>query len=155
MRKTRTVVIPQPAEGKVNRDAGKTFLLTEMAAIPTEKWGIRAMMALGTSGIVVPQELADAGILGIALLGYQALMGAEFKAIEPLMDEMMHCVQYLPSESVRMPFSMFGDSTIEEVSTLLLLREQLLELHTGFTLAEIAQRLKEAVSAKNSSLSTT
>lgn len=148
MRKTRTVVIPPATEGKETRDAGKVFILTEMPAMQAEKWGLRALMALGSSGITVPQELADAGIIGVALLGYQVFMGAKFDEVEPLMDEMMQCVQYRAGENVLMPFSQFGISTIEEPSTMLVLREQLMELHTGFTLAEVAQRLKAAVSAR-------
>lgn len=154
-RKTRTVVIPPAPEGRENRDAGKRYLLTEMGALQAEKWGVRAILALGTSGIVVPQEFADAGIFGVALVGYQAFMGSSFAALEPLMDEMMACVDYLPSDTVRMPFSQFGLSAVEEVSTLLTLRQELMELHTGFTLAELALRLKELVSAKKASLSST
>lgn len=129
-----------------NRDNGKRFLVQEMPAYPLEKWGVRALMALGTSGISVPQDLADAGVLGIALLGYQVFMGARFEAVEPLMDEMLACVKYHPegSESV----TDIPRGLILEVSTIHLLRREWLELHTGFTLAELALKLKEAISAK-------
>lgn len=129
-----------------NRDNGKRFLIIEMPAYPLEKWGVRALMALATSGITVPQELADAGVLGIALLGYQAFMGAKFEAIEPLMDEMLACVKYHPEGSEAVTDIPRG--VIEEVSTVHLLRREWLELHTGFTLAELVLQLNQAISAK-------
>lgn len=154
MRRTRTVTIDKPADGeRENRDAGKSFLLTEVAAIAAEEWGLRAMMALGTSGIVVPQEIADAGLIGIALIGYQAFMGAKEEAVLPLWREMLPaCVQLKPpigenaaGATILMPWH---PSIVEEVSTLQLLRQQILELHTGFTLAELAQKLTQATSAR-------
>jgi hypothetical protein len=56
------------------------------------------MMALGTSGISVPPEMADAGLIGVALVGYQAFMGAREEAVLPLWREMLPaCVEYAPS----------------------------------------------------------
>lgn len=129
-----------------NRDNGSRFLIVEMPAYQLEKWGVRALMALGTSGITVPQELADAGILGIALLGYQVFMGAKFETVEPLMDEMLACVKFHPEGSETITDIPRG--LIKEVSTLHTLRREWLELHTGFTLAELVQQLTEAISAK-------
>lgn len=154
MRRKITITIDKPADGeKENRDAGKSFLLTEASAVQAEEWGLRALMALGTSGFVVPQEMADAGLIGLAIVGYQALMGARQEEVLPLWREMLPaCVQYKPplSEndsgvSVVMPWN---PSMVEEVSTLLLLRRQILELHTGFTLAELGLKLSQAASAR-------
>lgn len=128
-----------------NRDGGKTFVITEVSAVQAEEWGLRAMMALGTSGLVVPKELASAGLIGAAIIGYQAFMGAKWEAVSPLWQEMLpQCVQYEPSPGVRMPWNAI---LVEEVSTLLKLRQNILELHTGFTLAELAQRLAASSSA--------
>src|SRR4051812_3277700 len=103
MRKTAEVIIP--ADEK-NRDAGRRYIITEMPAMQVEKFGLRALMALGSSNLAVPQDLADAGIIGVALIGYQAFMNADFKIVEPLMDEMLtKCVQVSPSENVVMPFN--------------------------------------------------
>lgn len=129
-----------------NRDNGKRFLVQEMPAAQLEKWGVRALMALATSGIAVPQEMADAGVLGIALLGYQVFMGAKFEAVEPLMDEMMRCVKFQPEGSEHVTDIPRG--LIEEVSTCWTLREKWLEVCTGFTFAELALQLKDAISAK-------
>jgi hypothetical protein len=152
-RRTKIIII-KAEEGKEIRDAGKSFLITETSAVQAEEWGLRAIMALGTSGFVVPQEMADAGLIGLALLGYSAFMGASEAAVLPLWREMLPtCVQYkAPLESasgadILMPWS---PSLVEEVSTLLLLRKQIVELHTGFTLAELAQKLRQASSARQS-----
>lgn len=128
-----------------NRDGGKTFVITEVSAVQAEEWGLRALMALGTAGIVVPKELASAGLIGVVLVGYQAFMGAKWEAVSPLWKEMLpQCVQFEPSPGVRMPWN---EILVEEVSTLLKLRQSIMELHTGFTLAELAQRLTTATSA--------
>lgn len=132
-----------------NRDKGKRFLITEMPAYDLEWFYARALMALGTSGISVPQELVEMGAIGIALLSYQIFLGASPAAIQPLKDEMMkRCVSYAPSDEIS---AGWDPSVIEEVSTLKLLREEILELHTGFTLAALAQSLREMVAAKKAS----
>ena len=156
MRRTVVVFIEKPAPGeKENRDAGKSFLITEVSAVQAEEWGLRAIMAIGTSGFIVPQEMADAGLIGAAIVGYQAFMGASEAAVLPLWREMLPaCVQgKTPIEEnqfghqILMPWH---PGLVEEVSTLVLLRQKILELHTGFTLAELAQRLKTVTSAQTS-----
>lgn len=156
MRRTRLVVI-KAEDGKENRDASKAFLVTEASAVQAEEWGLRAIMALGTSGFIVPQEMADAGLIGLALVAYQAFMGAREEAVLPLWREMLPaCVQYkAPTEAasgadILMPWS---PGLVEEVSTLMLLRQQILEVHTGFTLAELFLRLQRATSAISSTSS--
>lgn len=128
------------------RDDGKIFTIKELPAYDLEWWYVRAVMALGTSGIAVPQDIADAGAVGLAILGYQVFLGAKPEAIAPLRDEMMRCVWYTPSpEAQPMPWS---PSLVFDVSTLRTLREKWMELHTGFTLAAVALKLSEAVAAK-------
>lgn len=149
MRRTLSITIQPAAAGdRANRDAGKTFVITEVSAVQAEEWALRAMMALGTSGIVVPQEMADAGLIGVALVSYQAFMGAQWEAVAPLWREMLPCISYESNPGVRMPFN---EGLVEEVSTLLELRRHIVELHTGFTLAELARRLKAASTALQSS----
>lgn len=144
MRRETLVVIEKPAEGE-NRDAGKTFVIREVDAIQAEEWGLRALMALGTSGIVVPKDIMHLGILAIPLIGYQAFMGAREEAVLPLWREMLPaCVTLKQSENIRQPFDR---SLVEEVSTLLSLRKAILELHTGFTIAELASRFASMSSA--------
>ena len=156
MRRTRNVKIEGDPEK--NRDAGKVFVITEVSAVQAEEWAVRAFMALGTSGIRIPDELMNAGLVGVALVGYQVFMGAAPEAILPLWREMLPaCVQLRGVDSaqgsvVTLPWS---PTIVEEVSTLMTLRKEILELHTGFTLAEAAQRLKEAASAIQSNSSPT
>lgn len=150
-RRKRFVKIEKPAEGE-NRDAGKTFVVTEVDAVQAEEWGVRALMALGTSGIQIPQEMLALGVLAIPLVGYQVFMGAKEEAVLPLWREMLPaCVQIQHSET---NFEPFNRTHVEEVSTLLELRKAILELHTGFTMAELASKFASMGSAflnKNSS----
>ncbi len=160
MRRSRTVTIDKPADGIENRDAGKTFIITEVPAVQAEEWGLRALMALGTSGFIVPQEMADAGLIGAAIVGYQAFMGARQEEILPLWREMLPaCVQYLPPAgenaagvTITIPWN---PQLVEEVSTLAILRQNILELHVGFTLAEFVQKLRLTTSAMNLNSPTT
>jgi hypothetical protein len=143
----------RPTDRQENRDAGKTFVVVEASAAKAEEWGLRAMMALGTSGITVPPEITQLGLIGVALIGYQAFMGSREEAIMPLWREMLPaCVFFQAENGVRIPFN---DTLIEEVTTLLQLRQMVMELQTGFTLAEIAQKLQDAGSALKLNSSTT
>ena len=129
------------------RDQGKTFFLAEMPARAAEKWAARAFLAVARSNVDVPPEIASQGVVGLAIVGLQKLMGASFHEIEPLMDEMMLCVSIAPNRSdpsVIRPATFDGD--IEEVATLLQLRKEVFELHSGFTLADGVSTLKGAVS---------
>lgn len=151
MRRTRELKIEgNPVE---NRDAGKTFIITEVSAVQAEEWGLRALMALGTSGIVVPEEVAAAGLIGAVMIGYQAFMGASPSEVLPLWREMLpSCVKQWVSSEVVHPWD---PSLVEEPSTLLKLRQTILELHTGFTLAELAQNFKLAILARQKTSPTT
>ncbi|OIQ97217.1 hypothetical protein GALL_207710 [mine drainage metagenome] len=128
-RKTATIVIE--AEG---RDRGKQFLLREMPASQAEKWAFRALLALARAGIDLPDDPAEAGLPEIARIGLAALGGMAFDDAEPLMDEMMACVQAVPDPSrpaIRRPLI---EDDIEEVSTRLVLRREVFQLHVGFSI---------------------
>jgi hypothetical protein len=138
-RKTELVTIPLDG-----RDHGKTFLITEMGAAQGERWATRALLALGRSGVEVPDELRGAGMAGIAIYGIRALLRVAYEDVQPLLDEMMRCVRFVPSTrnqnfSRELVVTESGESDdVEEVATLLYLRSKVFELHTGFSLAEIA-----------------
>lgn len=141
MRKFKTVKI----EGE-SRDQGKTFLLVEMPAMQAEKWATRAMLALGRSGIDVPDEAIQSGAAGLMAAGIAAFTKLPFSDAEPLLDEMMGCVHVvIPGASAdpvsgrpaSRPLSRgddFNDGDIEEVTTLLKLRAEVAELHLGFSI---------------------
>ena len=125
-RKVATIKIT--AEG---RDKGKQFEITEMSAASSEDWAMRAISVAGRSGIDIPAALLNGGMAGFAVLGMQAFMQAPHEQKKPLLDEMLTCVKYQP-EDVRMAARALVESDIEEVSTLLKLREEVMQLHLGF-----------------------
>lgn len=125
-----------------DRDKGKTFLLTEMPAAQAEKWAARAVLALAKSGVQFPDELE--GMAAIATVSVQALSGLTFEAAEPLMDEMFGCIQIVEKHITRR----LTDDDIDEVSTRLMLRGEVLSIHLGFSLAERVSALRAKTPAE-------
>lgn len=123
-RKQATVTISAPG-----RDVGKVFLLTEMSAAQSEEWAGRALFAMLNAGVEIPDNIAGAGLAGIASLGISALTRLSFDAAKPLLDEMFTCVQIQPSPSVTRALI---EDDIEEVATRLTLRKEVFSLHMSF-----------------------
>jgi hypothetical protein len=139
MRRDRTVTIPHVKQGeRENRDSGKVYVITEMAASLAEDWAVRAWMALSKSGVEVPAGIASLGMVGVALITFQAFRYAHFSDVKPLMDEMMACVKVAPTPGNYSVTRALVESDIEEVKTRIDLKREVLELHTGFTMAELA-----------------
>jgi hypothetical protein len=119
-----------------SRDNGKMYLLKEMPASRVEKWAFRALAAISKAGIFIPAEARDAGVAGIATMGFAKLAEIPWEDLEPLLDEMMTCVSYVPNpeqkQIVRYPA---GDDAMEEVSTRLIIRKEIFEMHTNFSMA--------------------
>jgi hypothetical protein len=130
MRKTATVRID--ADGK--RDAGKTFVLTEMPAMQAEGWAIRALLALSKSDVTIPPDIARQGLAGIASLGLKAISRIPFVEAQPLLTEMMSCVQFMPDPSRPMVVRPLIDDDVEELATLGRLRMEVFQLHVGFSM---------------------
>lgn len=126
-------------EDEASRDHGKTYRLTEMPAIPLDKWVARALLALGKSGVDIPDEVRQQGAAAIMTIGIRAFVGVQFADAEPLMDEMLDCITFVPAKQGDARKLFPGD--IEEVETLWHLRGQLMELHTGFTVRAAASKL--------------
>lgn len=151
MRKTKIVQITDD-----NRDKGKVFLLTEMSAMQVEKWAARAFLAVTRAGVEVPPDLMGSGIAGLMTLGIKSLMaGLDFVDVEPLMDEMIGCVRFVPNfaknpEVVRPliadPANPDGDD-IQEAATLLRLRAEVINLHVDFFSAGATFRPKAPAKA--------
>lgn len=122
-RRTKLVAI----DDKDSRDAGKSFLITEMASEPAEWWAIRMLLAAMGSDAEID---FDAPLTQMARQGLKALARIRPDQARPLLDEMMACV------SVQLP----GDGgvrkllpdDIEDVTTRFKLRLSWWELHTGF-----------------------
>ena len=131
------------------RDKGKLFLLTELSAFRAEKWACRAFLALAHAGVEVPPGAAEAGIAGMAVMGLKALQRASFEEFEPLLDEMMACVQVLPDPANKAITRDVIEQDIEEVLTIWKLREAVFELHVGFSIAEALARSTLASATKS------
>ncbi len=115
--------------GDLSRDVGKTFLITEMPASQAERWAMKALLAVARAGIDLPVGLYEQGSMRtLAVLGLQAVTSIQFEEAEPLLDEMMKCVQIVEQKATRD----LTEDDIEEVRTRLLLRRKVLELHVGF-----------------------
>lgn len=132
MRKTAVVTIA--SEG---RDLGKVFFLKELPASQAEKWAVRAFLALAKSGVDIPANIRELGIVGVAVTGLKALGGVSFPEAAHLMDEMFSCVQFLPSPNNPELARPLIEDDIDEVQTRWTLRMEVFALHTGFTLADI------------------
>jgi hypothetical protein len=114
------------------RDLGKVYQITEAPAIQTDKWGIRAMLALNKNGAQIPDEIMRLGLIGVLVVGVHKLRGVMWDDLEPLLDEMMGCVKIVPTPSKPNVVRKLMADDIEEISTLSTLRKEVFSLHTGF-----------------------
>lgn len=137
-RKTKLITIPK-AEG--NRDSGKTFLITEMSAAQAEKWALRALGAIANSGMEIPEEVMRLGMGTLVAVGFKGLLTMQFDEAEPLLDEMMECVVFVPDPKRPDIVRPIDDEDIEDVTTRLSLRSEVFELHTGFSPAGFLSKL--------------
>lgn len=128
MRKVAKVVIDK--EG--GRDAGKSFILTEMSAMRAERWATRFVLAAAKSGIEVPE---GQGMAAVAALNLNVLGKISMQDADVLLAEMMDCVALQP-DPVKMPqfTRSLMEEDIEEVKTYLKLRMEVIVLHTGFSI---------------------
>jgi hypothetical protein len=139
MRREKTITILDS-----NRDQGKIFHITEMPALQAEKWAVRALLAMARSGIELPDGIEHAGLAGLATVSLRAMAGVSFTEAEPLMDEMLGCVTFQPDP--KQPAFRRGlvETDIEEITTLVKLRAEALELHLGFSLDAVRSALAAA-----------
>jgi hypothetical protein len=143
IRRTKTVVID--AEG---RDRGKTFFITEMSAFDAERWGYKAISAMARSGVDIDEDMMDAGIAGLAQVSIRAIATMSFAEADPLMREMMACIQFVPAgTNLRRALV---ESDVSEVATILLLRDEVLNLHVGFSVRDAISASLAARQARSS-----
>ena len=126
-RKTVNVTIQQ--EG---RDKGKSFIITEMPADQAERWGMRALTAILAKNPSIPNIDPSAGMAGLVSIGMTALGGLDFEQAEPLLAEMMDCVKIDMGNGIVRALIHGDGADIEEISTRLLLRKEVLKLHVDF-----------------------
>ena len=114
------------------RDSGKVFVLTEMPASRAESWAMRALLALMSSGIEVPEGFDRMGMAAMAEVGIRALSGLKWEVAEPLLQEMWDCVQIMPDPTKTHVVRRLIEEDIEEIATRVKLRAEVWKLHTGF-----------------------
>lgn len=137
-RKVEDVTVP--AEWGA-RDKGKVYRITEASAAQAEKWGYRLVIALKGTTAAIPESIAPLGLIAVAIRGFNSFLAADvdFAKLEPLLDEMMSCVQIIRDRSVPyMASPLISDDDIEEVKTIMWLRSEVLRIHTNFSLVEAA-----------------
>jgi hypothetical protein len=136
------------------RDEGKTFHIKEMAATRSEKWAMRALLAVARSGVELPDDFASMGMQGIAIVGIRAITKMAFEDAEPLLDEMMECVTIKPDSRNALIQRGLIDGDVEEIATLIQLRQEVINLHVGFFTAGGKSKLISTPSPESSSSNT-
>jgi hypothetical protein len=131
-RKTKEITVTDSG-----RDQGKKFILTEMPAAQAENWAFRVFLALAKSGVEIPEDVQGSGLAGIASMGLQALGSVSWDLAEPLLNEMMDCVQVQPSAGITRKI-VDNSEDIEEIGTRIKLRGEVFSLHVDFS--ELAKK---------------
>lgn len=137
------------------RDHGKTFVITEMAASDAERWATRALLALGRSGVDLPEDISRSGLAGVAALGVRAFAGLPWELAEPLLNEMFRCVTFMPDASRPGVVRQLIEDDIEEVATRLKLREEVISLHVNFSIAGWISKFRRSLAEKMEDTSST
>lgn len=124
-----------------NRDKGKRFLLTEMPSLHAERWATRMLMGMVRSGVDLPPDIEKAGMAAIATVTFKAMAMIPFDIAEPLLNEMLTCIQVLPDPANPDVTTPFSEYYVEEVETIIKLRKEVLGLHINFSTA--VEKLRE------------
>lgn len=151
MRKTKDIPIKQTEGARENRDAGKTFRITEKSAIQAKKWADRFFIAMDTKQMVIPAGITALGMVGVYLIAINTLSGSPWGDVEKLMDELLECVQYVPSDARMQPRPLFPETDFEEMETINLLQWEVIALHGNFTLADALSTLTSALQLQQAS----
>ena len=112
----------------VGRDADKVYRITEMPAVKAEKWALKALWAVASAGVDIPEDVTNAPLAKLAEFGLKALAKVPFHIVEPLLDEMLTCVEVLTDAGVR---KLIADD-FQDVKTILKLRKEVLSFHVDF-----------------------
>lgn len=128
------------SDRKGHRDHGKMFLIKEKSAAAAEAWALRVYLAFARSGVEFPAEVKSLGLLGLALLGLNASRFLAYDEAKVILDELMSCVRIISDPKGNPEFVRdLVESDISEVGTRLWLKQEVLELHLGFSLADADQ----------------
>jgi len=149
MRKTQTIKIEN--EG---RDKGKVFVIEEMPARQVERWERRALACMAQTGVEVPDDVRNAGFGAIIAMGLKALLGLHGPEVEALHDELMACVKVQPDPTREFTRAVI-DEEIEEVKTILTLKDEVIKLHAGFSVAAFLSKVWAEAAERAKTLQTT
>lgn len=124
---------------KDSRDNGRVYKITEKDAYSAEWWACRALGGMIKAGIAIP----DTSSLSTEVLfhyGIASLLKIEPYLLKELMDEMMECVEVVPSPQKEPNVTRkLLPSDIEETATLMEIRKKTLELHIDFFMKGVTQ----------------
>jgi len=140
---------------RVNRDAGKEYLVTEMTPYAAESWALRALNVIAASGIDVPDQALNGGMAGLASVAprLSSFRGIDTDKTQPLLDEMRKkCFSRVEKGNGIVPIirAINEDAEdLEEISTLLKLRGAWVELHLGFSPAGLLRNWSAAMMGQN------
>lgn len=124
------------------RDQGKAFRITEWPALKTERWVLRAVFGLGKAGVEIPPEILQLGAAAtVYAIASQAAKLPSRLGLR-LSDELMECVKRV-EETADRPLV---EQDIEDVSTLLRLKSEVLKLTFGFFVVAASPRSASPVS---------
>lgn len=122
--------------GPDNRDRGKHFKIIEMSAWDLEEWGRDAMILLAKAGVDIGTVSPEEGFVGILRAGVQNLFKLDGSMLAPLMDRMMLCVRYISDPKNPDFVQPLKREDVEELSTILFLRTEVMKLHQNFSMGE-------------------
>ncbi len=118
-------------------DAGKVFRITPMAARPGHRWASRVIFALMNAGVEIPENIADAGMAAIAVIGIKALGKVPFEVAEPLLDELLDQVSIIPDPSKPEIVRKWIDEDFEEAGTIFRLQKESLMVNIDFFMSAV------------------
>lgn len=136
-RKTRLVTVPQ-FQACDNRDLGKTFFIKEWSAAQADKWAQRLTFAFNKGAGQIPLDLAGIGWEGIAIVGINTFLRGtgDSEEIMRLADELLDCVQIVRDmKHPDNPSPLVSEDDVEEVATRWWLRDQVVSVHTNFSVS--------------------
>lgn len=122
-------------------DAGKTFRIRVFPALKAEKWAMRALVALFGSNAELPPDLAKtattSSMAALASVGMRGLSGLNWETLEPLYDELLGQVAFVPDVSkpqAVVPLHADNvDAHIKNGATIALLRAEVFALCVNFS----------------------
>lgn len=130
-----------------NRDKGKKFLITEMSPRVGHAWATRVLFGIMNSGVDMPAEWLNNGMAGVAQAGFRAIGSIRPEMGEPLMLDLLTCVQAMPNPEDPNVLRSDWDADVEEATTIFQLQYKAFELCTGFSIP--AAMLTSASAAGN------